>query len=89
MALLSSLGLLVAGIGFAVGYMTIAVAGMVLSGLAYLILVMEDIPAGPGPGKLPDWTLSRIRLSRRRRATGIADCVRAVLAGDLGLCQRR
>jgi hypothetical protein len=53
-ALLSSLGLLVAGIGFAVGYMTIAVAGMVLGGLAYLILVMEDKPAGPRPGKLPD-----------------------------------
>ena len=53
-ALLSSLGLLVAGIGFAMGYMTIAVAGMVFGGLAYLILVMEDKPAGPGPGNQPD-----------------------------------
>jgi len=53
-ALLASFGLLVAGIGFAVGYMTIAVAGMVLGGLAYLVLVMEGKPAGPGPGNLPD-----------------------------------
>lgn len=53
-ALLSSLGLLLAGIGFAVGYLRIAVAGMVLGVLAYLMLVMEDKPAGPGSGDLPD-----------------------------------
>lgn len=52
-ALMSSLGLLVAGVGFAVGYMTIAVAGMVLGGLAYLILLTEGKPAGSGPGNLP------------------------------------
>jgi hypothetical protein len=51
-ALLSSLGLLAAGIGFAVGYMTLAIAGMVFGALAYLILVMEGKPDGPGRGNL-------------------------------------
>jgi hypothetical protein len=53
-ALLSSLGLLVFGIGFAVGQMTAAVVGMVIAGSAYLILAMNDKPPGPGPGTLPN-----------------------------------
>ena len=53
-ALLSSLGAQIFGIGFAMGLATIAIAGWVIGGLASLILVMEDKPAGPGPGNHPD-----------------------------------
>jgi hypothetical protein len=53
-ALVSSLGGLIFGIGIAMGQMTIAIAAWVIGGLSCLILVMEDKPAGPGPGNVPD-----------------------------------
>ena len=49
-ALLASLGGLIFGIGIAMGQMTIAIAAWVICGLPTLILVMEDKPAGSGPG---------------------------------------
>ena len=53
-AVLSSLGGLIFGIGIAMGQMTIAIAAWVLGGLAGLVLVMEDKPAGSGPGNVRD-----------------------------------
>lgn len=48
-ALLSSLGGLIFGVGIAMGQMTIAIAAWVIGGLPALILVMEHKQGGPGP----------------------------------------
>ena len=53
-ALLSSLGVLIFGIGTAMGQLGIAIAAWVIGGLPYMVLMMDDKPAGPGPGNVDD-----------------------------------
>ena len=52
-AVVSSLGSLTFGIGFAIGQITIALVALIFAGLPSLILMMEDRPSGPGPGNSP------------------------------------
>ena len=51
-AALSSLGVLIFGIGIAMGLTTITIGAWLIGGLPALILIMEDKPAGPGPGNV-------------------------------------
>jgi hypothetical protein len=54
LALVSSLGGLMFGIGIAMGQMTIALVAVIIGGLCSLILVIEDKPAGHGPSDVAD-----------------------------------
>jgi hypothetical protein len=53
-ALVSSLGALIFGIGIAMGQMTIAIVAVMIGGSCCLILLIEDKPARHGPSDVPD-----------------------------------
>jgi hypothetical protein len=52
-AVVASVGMLVFGVGVAVGQLTIAIVAVAVIALPCLVLVMGDKPAGPGPGPGP------------------------------------
>jgi hypothetical protein len=54
-AVVASVGMLIFGVGIAVGQLTIAIAALAIGGLTSLLLMLGDKPAGPepGPGHLP------------------------------------
>jgi lysylphosphatidylglycerol synthetase-like protein (DUF2156 family) len=53
-AVLSSLGGLIFGVGIATGQLAIAIAAWAIGGLTSLILVLDDKPPGPGPADVRD-----------------------------------
>jgi len=53
-AVLSSLGGLIFGVGIATGQLAIAIAAWAIGGLTCLILVLDDKPPGPGPANVRD-----------------------------------
>jgi hypothetical protein len=52
-AVVASVGLLIFGVGIAVGQLTIAIAALAIGGLISLLLMLGDKPTGPGPGPGP------------------------------------
>jgi hypothetical protein len=53
LAVVASVGMLIFGVGIAVGQLTIAIAAVAIVGLACVLLMMGDKPAGSGPGPGP------------------------------------
>jgi hypothetical protein len=53
-AVLSSLGGLIFGVGIATGQLAIAIAAWAIGGLTSLILMLDDKPPGPGPANVRD-----------------------------------
>jgi hypothetical protein len=50
-AVVASAGMLIFGVGIAVGQLTIAIAAVAIVGLTSLLLLLGDKPAGRGPGR--------------------------------------
>jgi hypothetical protein len=53
LAVVASVGMLIFGVGIAVGQLTIAFAALAAVMVPSVLLMMGDKPAGPGPGTLP------------------------------------
>jgi 4-amino-4-deoxy-L-arabinose transferase-like glycosyltransferase len=51
---LSSLGALIFGVSVALGQLTIGFAALLIGGLPFILLLMDDEPTGPGPGDVGD-----------------------------------
>ncbi len=53
LAVVASVGMLIFGVGVAVGQLTIAFAALAVVMVPSVLLMLGDKPAGPGPGDLP------------------------------------
>ena len=52
-SVVASVGMLIFGVGTAVGRLTVAIAAIAIVGLTSLLLLLGDKRPGPGPGNLP------------------------------------